>query len=426
MTDLMNQVGVGEERVAAVVAAVSAALAERTGEVESDIREAITAGVPELVGDERLIRALAASVEANVVNLFHVMGQDAAAAEAVAPPAVIGYVRRLAQRGVPHNALVRACRACHARFLGWCLRELDGVDAPHGDLAAAARVMVEASFEYIDQVSEQVAVAYEAERERWTRDHGAAQRARVHEVLAGETVDLTGSERLLDYRFAQRHVGAVLWCRQAGCTGAMPELERAAERIGARHGAPAMQRLFIPIDGSTAWAWLASPATGDDAATIEELDIGGLCGATRIALGTAAIGIEGFRQTNREAARAQSVVMHAGESSPRVVRFEEIAPIAALSTDLDFARIWVRTTLRELATADDTHERLRQTALVFLANGASFTAAADALHIHKNTVHYRIQQAEDLLGRSLRESRIELELALLACKWMRGAVLSAA
>ena len=419
MTVLIDEVGVSDDRVARVVAAVAASLAQRSGDLETDIREAITAGVPELVGDDRLIRALAASVEANVVNLFHVLGQDAAAGEAVAPPAVIGYVRRLAQRGVPHNALVRACRACHARFLGWCLRELDGVDAPHGDLAAAARVMVEASFEYIDLVSEQVAVAYEAERERWTRDHGAAQRARVQALIAGETVDITGSERLLDYRFAQRHVGAILWCRRAGCTGAMPELERAAERIGAT----TMQRLFIPIDDSTAWAWLASPATDDGVATIE-LDVGGLCGATRIALGTAATGIDGFRQTNREAARAQSVVMHAGESSPRVVRFDEIAPIAALSTDLDFARIWVRTTLRELAIADDMHERLRQTALVFLANGASFTAAADALHIHKNTVHYRIQQAEDLLGRPLRESRIELELALLACKWMRGAVLS--
>ena len=106
------------------------------------------------------------------------------------------------------------------------------------------------------------------------------------------------------------------------------------------------------------------------------------------------------------------------------MRFEEIAPIAALCTDLDFARIWVRTTLGELATADSAHERLRETALEFLANGASFTAAAEALQVHKNTVHYRIQQAEDMLGRPLRDSRIELELALLACKWMRGAVLS--
>lgn len=78
-----------------------------------------------------------------------------------------------------------------------------------------------------------------------------------------------------------------------------------------------------------------------------------------MAVGTAAAGIEDFRQTHREAVRTQSVAMHAGEHGARVVRFEEIAPIAALSTDLDFARIWVRTTLREPATADDAHERLR-------------------------------------------------------------------
>lgn len=149
-----------------------------------------------------------------------------------------------------------------------------------------------------------------------------------------------------------------------------------------------------------------------------------LCGATRVAMGTAAPGIEGFRQTFREATRAYSVARHAGEQSPRVVRFEEIAPIADISTDLDFARIWVRTTLGELATADIAHEWLRETALEFLASGASYTAAAEALQVHKNTVHYRIQQAEDMLGRPLRDSRIEFELALLAGKWMRGAVLS--
>ena len=377
MTDLMGGGAAVDERVSAIVGAVAATLSERAEDVGRDIRESITSGIPELRGDERLIRALAASVEANVVTLFHVLGQSAAIDDAVAPPAVIGYARRLAQHGVPQNALVRACRVCHARFLGWCLRELDVFDAPHADLAAAARAMVEASFEYIDQVSEQVALAYEAERDRWSRNHGAAQRDRVREVLAGETVDITGSERLLGYRFEQRHLGAVVWCPNAGCAHATPELERTSE-------------------------WLAA----------------------RVSVGTAASGIEGFRQTFREATRAHSVALHAGEQGPRVVRFDEIAPIAALSTDLDFARIWVRSTLGELATADIAHERLRETALEFLANGASYTAAAETLQVHKNTVHYRIQQAEDMLGRPLRDSRIEFELALLACKWMRGAVLS--
>ena len=423
MTGVMSGGAVADEQVSAIVGAVAAALSQRAEDVGRDIRESITSGIPELRGDERLIKALAASVEANVVTMFHVLAESAAIDDAVAPPAVIGYARRLAQHGVPQNALVRACRVCHARFLGWCLRELDGFEAPHGDLAAAARAMVEASFEYIDQVSEQVALAYEAERDRWSRNHGAAQRDRVREVLAGETVDITGSERLLGYRFEQRHLGAVVWCRNAGCANAMPELERTSEWLAARAGSTVVQRLFVPVDDSTAWAWFASATVNAGATSFEDAEPGP-CGATRLAVGTAASGIEGFRQTFREATRAHSVAMHAGEQGPRVVRFDEIAPIAALSTDLDFARIWVRTTLGDLARADMAHERLRETALTFLGTGASYTAAADALHVHKNTVHYRIQQAEDILGRPLRDSRIELELALLACKWMRGAVLS--
>lgn len=107
-----------------------------------------------------------------------------------------------------------------------------------------------------------------------------------------------------------------------------------------------------------------------------------------------------------------------------MIRFADIAPIAALSDDLDFTRGWVCATLGALAAPDAAHERLRETARLFLHHGGSYTATADVLHLHKNTVQYRVQKAEELLGRPLRDGRIELELALLASHWMGGAVLS--
>ena len=69
-------------------------------------------------------------------------------------------------------------------------------------------------------------------------------------------------------------------------------------------------------------------------------------------------------------------------------------------------------------------ERLRETARAFLVTGGSHTAAAEMLHLHKNTVQYRVQRVEELLGRPLRESRLEVELALLACHWMGESVLA--
>ncbi|MFJ9770445.1 helix-turn-helix domain-containing protein [Kitasatospora sp. NPDC101157] len=50
----------------------------------------------------------------------------------------------------------------------------------------------------------------------------------------------------------------------------------------------------------------------------------------------------------------------------------------------------------------------------FLRLGASWSRPAEALHIHVNTVHYRIQRIEDLTGRSLLklEDRLDLWAAL--------------
>ena len=58
-----------------------------------------------------------------------------------------------------------------------------------------------------------------------------------------------------------------------------------------------------------------------------------------------------------------------------------------------------------------------------MSTGGSFTATAEQLMLHKNTVHYRIRKAEEIRGRPLQESRLDVELALSACRWLGSAVL---
>ncbi|MEU9178210.1 helix-turn-helix domain-containing protein [Streptomyces sp. NPDC048550] len=55
---------------------------------------------------------------------------------------------------------------------------------------------------------------------------------------------------------------------------------------------------------------------------------------------------------------------------------------------------------------------LRETLEVFLANNCSWTLTAEALHLHVNTVHYRIERVESLTGRDL--SRLDHKLDLYA------------
>jgi GAF domain-containing protein len=55
---------------------------------------------------------------------------------------------------------------------------------------------------------------------------------------------------------------------------------------------------------------------------------------------------------------------------------------------------------------------LLATLRAWLSAGCSTAAAADALVVHRNTVTYRLSRIEQLTGRSLRDSRVRLELEL--------------
>ncbi|MFD9112099.1 helix-turn-helix domain-containing protein [Streptomyces bottropensis] len=65
--------------------------------------------------------------------------------------------------------------------------------------------------------------------------------------------------------------------------------------------------------------------------------------------------------------------------------------------------------------AGDATLRLRETVQVFLDAQGSFTDAAARMHVHKNTVHYRVRKAEEILGHPLTANRLDIEVALLAC-----------
>ncbi|MGN6722396.1 MAG: PucR family transcriptional regulator, partial [Marmoricola sp.] len=96
---------------------------------------------------------------------------------------------------------------------------------------------------------------------------------------------------------------------------------------------------------------------------------------------------------------------------------------ALLTQDIDSARHLVAEVLGPLAADDEPTERLRETLLVFLSEGGSFRSAGERLHVHRNTVKYRVDRAVEVRGRELSGDRFNLELALLACQWLGQAVL---
>jgi len=397
---------------------VCRSLTPRTAEMSADVYGLIVREIPQLRDDTRVLALLEASVGENVATVLHVIQHGIELDNVHAPAAAQEYARRLAQRGVPASALLRAYRIGAARFQDWCLEEL-GRSTDNASIVSAAGLRIaDITSAYIDKVSEEVLSAYEAGKENWLRNRSVARAARVQALIRGERVDVAASEAILGYRLRQHHVGVVCWTGTAAPgDGALAGLEQATAELARQAGLKG-RPVFLPQDESSAWAWLplgAEDAFGGCAAGAES--------GIRFALGSPGSGVSGFRRTHQQALGAQAVALAAGGSGQPVTSFAEVAPLALMSGSAELIRAWVIETLGALADHDAQHAMLRDTLRVFLQENGSFVAAAERLTLHKNTVRYRIGKAEESLGHPVGQDRLQIELALLAAQWLGPAVL---
>ena len=412
-------VDVPAERSPGIMAEIAAAVGRRAATVHEDVYALILREIPQLPDDKPLLALLASSVGSNIDTCLQIMQHRIDLATVAAPAAAVEYARRLAQRGTPLTALLRAYRVGHARFSDWLLRELAEQAGDAGMISAATLAMSGIVADYIDQTSEEVVAAYTRERENWLRNRSAARTARIRDLLSGERVDVSAAEATLGYRLRQYHVGLVCWVGDAaGTADEISRLEHAISHVAAQVGSGG-DPVFLPRDESSAWAWLPLGIrdTFDSAASTAGLD-----GDIHVAFGDVAKGAPGFRLTHAQAVAAQAVALAAG-SPPRTVAFGEVAPVAMMLGSTDLLRTWVLRTLAGLAADDEHHARLRDTLLLFLHMGGSYKLTAERLMLHKNTVQYRIRRAEESLGRPVGEHQHDVELALRASHWLGSSVL---
>jgi DNA-binding PucR family transcriptional regulator len=68
-------------------------------------------------------------------------------------------------------------------------------------------------------------------------------------------------------------------------------------------------------------------------------------------------------------------------------------------------------------------DRLAETLLAWLQHGCNANEVAVSVHVHPQTVRYRLRQVDDLFGDQLRDPdrRFELEIALRARQMLRRA-----
>jgi len=414
--------------ITTLVTAVASALHARLDELADGMSERLAGAIDDLDGEGTLTDLLRASCEGNVENILNALRLRIQVKDVEAPSAAFEYARRLAQRGVPVNNLVRAYRLGQQQLLEAVFDECERQDVDQRLRAGAYQQIVPLTFEYIDWISQGVVEVYETERERWLAERSSARVSRVKELIAGKETDIDGAEAVIGYRLRVSHLGAVLWVHDKGAQqDQVARFTKAASAI-AGHLGSTRTPLVVPRDRASAWAWFA---VADDV-TVEPdairsilVDVGGLP-VPMAALGQVLSGPSGFRRSHLQALQAQQVAMIRDDPQHPVLSFDEpgLKVAALLSSELENTRIWVRETLGDLALDDEQHERLRRTMLLFFQHDSNYTATAEAMLMHKNSVKYRLASAEKALARPLSSDRQAIELALTACHWLGRAVLA--
>lgn len=417
---------VNEADVSRFVAETATQMNDRIVELSAFIRGALEDAIPELRGDARTIELLGASVEGNVDTLLHALRHDIAVERVEAPTAALEYARRLAQHGVPVNALVRAYRLGQRQLNDLVFQALREADISPATRLAALETITTTLFEYIDWISQQVVAVYEEERERWLENQNSIRALRVREVVAGKVkVDVDATSDSIRYPLRWHHLAVVMWYSDEGASGdELDRLQRFLRELGQATDVGS-NPLFAAGDQTTAWGWLPYRSAPANAVESVRQFARKRADPPSVAIGTVACGVDGFRRSYREAQAARAVAVAGGADEPTVVAASDpgLAAAALLGGDIGAARVWVTDVLGELSADNDSDERLRETLRVFLRCGSSYKQAAEELDLHFNTVKYRIGRAVTRRGRPIDDDRLDVELALLACQWYGTAVL---
>ncbi|PKV94527.1 DNA-binding PucR family transcriptional regulator [Amycolatopsis echigonensis] len=396
--------------VAEIAHAIDADLAARTTELTDWFVEMI----PEFRHDETVRKLMIASTSANLVAILDMLSHSIPLDRITVPPAAAEYARRFAQHELSLEALLRAYRLGEHRFEQWAIEALER--QPNIDTQLALGVLAELSRRtnrYIDQVIEGLIDIFETERRRWSSRTGAARAAQIRLVLDSDTLTEDAAQQLLAFPMRQWHCAAVAWLPAEGA-GELQAAARLLQEVCGR--GPALTML---ADDRTLWSWTVS--TERDDIEVERLRAGvaEIGGGLRLALGAPGYGLPGFRGSLREAVRARAVAETDEDQSQNVVLFDDVAIAALLTEHSDDVYRWIARVLGDLVADDPGTEQLRETLRVFLDTDGSYTHAAARLHLHKNTVHYRVRKAEELCGRPLAEHRLEVEVALRAATLLR-------
>lgn len=362
--------------------------------------------LPAIARDAVLAESLQASVRAHWLAFLASLREPPREVQLV--QAAASFAADMALRGRPLTELFQTYRVAQKAVWDYLTVAARAFSGENRDEAGFIIFLWDRVSSWLDASIVASVEIFQEEQDRLRQGAAAQALVTVRSILdatgstQGDTRELSAA--LGGYPLSSRNTALILRADSPeDVSGLRDAALHLARSVGSRNP------LVVSPGGRDLWCWLATNAAPHRETLLTSSGRFGELGI-RAAAGTALPGTEGFRLSHLEAQDAMRISLR----SPRaqsITLFPDVEILSIISAAGASADRFVQRTLGELAEDTEANARLRETLQALLTTG-SVDAAARHLTVHKNTVRYRVTQAEALLGAPLAAGRAEVELAL--------------
>ncbi len=371
------------------------------------VNAAILADTPELVGDPVLMAELHASTKAQFQVFLSLLERERQ--ELLLPPQAADLALSIARRQLELGVLLKVYRVAAAAVWDYFTQVAAAVPADGPDRSDVLIYLWDHGGTWINEAIEQLIQVFYDEREATMHGALARRTETVNAILRGDSVDSDAAAADLGHPLRGVQTALVLWTDEGSSTDVLASLNEVAAALAT--AVKAGRPLTVPVGRREVWGWLATRGEPDLQAMREVVAARTGPDAMRVSVGVPARGVPGFRQGHREAVDAQRFAVSA-RTNDLFTAYADVELACLVAGNEPGIRALIARELGALAGGEKGLERVRETLAMFLSHGGSVDATATSLIVHKNTIRYRLAQAEELVGHPLTERRTEMALAL--------------
>jgi DNA-binding PucR family transcriptional regulator len=368
---------------------LAARLRERLPEIQATITTRVHAiADPHDVADRAYLEGLDSAVAAAIEHRLAVLEAGERQALPV-PPALLSQARLDARDNVSLDAVLRRYYAGGTLFADFLAEEAERAEVP----SATLRRLLGEQATLGDRLLAAVSTEYTDEAKNRPRSTAERHREVVKRMLAGELAD--HSE--IDYDFGAHHLAL------------MAKGERAEELLREVGRELGRRLLVVEREEEPKWAgWLGGTRELTAERALREL-AGAVPAGVLVTVGEPGAGLAGWRFSHFQAKAALPVAERRGEA---VVRYADVALVASIARDDLLTASLRQLYLAPLEQMRDGGGVARETLRAYFGAERNISSTAAALGVDRRTVRNRIRAIEGLLGRSLKDSAADLEIAL--------------